>query len=210
MNSLKKFAQIKVNLGKTWRVSLQILTLISLINIGVVIWHPELLIKTYQSISILRGLSLSAQYEKVDIIFKDIIKAVPMELRSQLKLIIVESDISNAYAEANGTVTIYTQLIKETNNDDGQIAAILGHEIAHIILKHHYESALGDVEKEYYADLMGLTLAFKAGHNGCNVVSFWMNRSEKYGDVVETSSHPTNTSRALYINEICKHMVWTK
>lgn len=197
---------VKEKFKRGCKLSVQILTLISLLNLGLVIYQPSLLIDTYEVLMELKGDSLNFDRRPIRQVFRDLQQALPVDISSQLRLIIVESPISNAYASADGTITIYTGIVEEMNWDSGQLAAVLGHEIAHVVLKHHYNGLQSSIEKEYYADLLGITLAIKAGYKGCNIVKFWVRRVNKQGDVLNTTTHPNSVTRAVYLDQFCQNV----
>ncbi|HSH09626.1 MAG TPA: M48 family metallopeptidase [Oceanipulchritudo sp.] len=49
--------------------------------------------------------------------------------------ILFEDDSANAFAMPGGKIAVFTGLLKHTETDD-ELAAVIGHEIAHVLLKH--------------------------------------------------------------------------
>lgn len=56
-------------------------------------------------------------------------------------LVVSRDDVINAMCLPGGKVFVYTGIIKLTGNNEGELAAIMGHEIAHALARHGAESA---------------------------------------------------------------------
>jgi predicted Zn-dependent protease len=70
-----------------------------------------------------------------------IAKSVGRELpNAQWEFVVFESDQINAFALPGGKVGVYTGLIKLADSDD-EIAAVMGHEVAHVTSRHGGERA---------------------------------------------------------------------
>lgn len=68
-----------------------------------------------------------------------IIKNVPKSAHSgDWEVVVFDSDQVNAFALPGGKIGVYTGILKVTENQD-QLAAIMGHEIAHVIERHSNE-----------------------------------------------------------------------
>jgi predicted Zn-dependent protease len=97
---------------------------------------------------------------------------------------------------SHNVVAVTIPLLKTVNNK-AQLAAIIGHEIAHIQLKH----TVGDkhlMSMEYDSDLMSVYYMRKAGYNICEAKLFWENSGEKFLDL-QPHSHPNAQTRAYYM-----------
>jgi predicted Zn-dependent protease len=127
----------------------------------------------------------------------------------------------NAFCLPGGKVAVYTGLLKVVENDD-QLAAVLGHEVAHA-LAHHASERLAreeregrgllaalrekkyDREQESEADHIGVFLMTFAGYDPREAVTFWkhMKRlSEQRGQVPEIlSDHPSDERRIEQLEE---------
>ena len=151
-------------------------------------------------------------YKKIDnaydvkTIYFNILKVMPEEQTRNLKLVIMNSDIINAYSAPNGTLIITTGIIKALNNDEDAIAFILGHEIAHYVLKHH--GAEDNPLQEVTSDQYGMFLSQAAGYDGCKVVHFWKKLLKRDGSTMDSTSHPSTSYRTYYISNICKERRW--
>lgn len=53
----------------------------------------------------------------------------------------IPSDVLNAFCLPGGKVFVYTALIDLTNGNDNELAAVMGHEIAHAVARHGAERA---------------------------------------------------------------------
>jgi hypothetical protein len=81
--------------------------------------------------------------------------------------------------------------------DKHQMAAILGHEMAHIVLGHTTSSKHSIVD-EYAADLVSVYIVEKAGYNMCSISKLW-DRIEKQYLLLRAESHPSSAARAKYM-----------
>ncbi len=110
----------------------------------------------------------------------------------------------NAFANAhNKTVTIFFGLLPYLDNDD-ELAAILGHEMAHCL--DYYDGGpfkwvdmdLNSKEYEFKADLIGIDLMAKAGYNPLAAITGakkWM--GENYWDFGVFTTHPKTSRRMM-------------
>ncbi len=75
----------------------------------------------------------------IQCIAKPIIQAVgPVQGVSQWEVVVFKSDDVNAFALPGGKIGFYTGMLKVANTPD-QIAAIMGHEVGHVLAKHGNE-----------------------------------------------------------------------
>lgn len=139
---------------------------------------------------------------------------------STIKVILIESPIFQAYTFGGGAVVFYTGLTEQLNDD--QLAAVIGHEIAHIAANHiaeHTSRSLVNTDTgiwtphltgfyalnaEMEADQIGLVYAALAGYSPDASVTFWAEQSERQGiDMLNPfdDSHPTYDDRAKYLQE---------
>lgn len=100
-------------------------------------------------------------------------------LRSELRFYVIKSNSVNAFSTNQGIVFVTTGLLSQITNE-AQLAFILSHEIAHYQSKHVLETfqykqnrrnqsietlSLYSKEKEFEADLSGLSIYQKAGYS---------------------------------------------
>lgn len=71
------------------------------------------------------------------------------------EVVVFESDQVNAFALPGGKVGVYTGLLKVANNQD-QLAAVIGHELSHVLAEHGNERV-----STSFATETGLALAYK-------------------------------------------------
>lgn len=92
-------------------------------------------------------------------------------------LVVQNSDILNAWTDGTN-VTITTKMIDFLDNDD-EIATVLGHEMAHVLLKHREvmsiePTILSSVNIEAQADKMGAFITLRAGYDICKGRQMWV------------------------------------
>lgn len=142
------------------------------------------------------------QEQRVRAIYAKIVGASGEENMAP-KLTIADEPIVNAYATQTGIV-IYTGIIKATNSDD-EIALILGHELAHVMLGHVFIDeqvpwyATGRMESQ--ADKMGAYYMMRAGFDICKGRLFWL-RAAKEGNYLY-GDHPDYAYRFSQLNINC-------
>ena len=129
-------------------------------------------------------------------------------------LILIDDSEFNA-AVSGGTVLFINRGAMAMHSDD-EIAAIMGHEIAHVALNHVFEnishletaSIIGSqsVKREWFqtafghnheieADYYGLLYAALAGYNPYAAPELWNKKLHEYGDGGFMRSHPANSER---------------
>ncbi len=80
---------------------------------------------------------------------------------------VVDSDDIDAFAAPGGYVFITRGLFLRLNNES-ELAGVLGHEISHVVLKHHLKA----LQKAATASLAGQVASYKMASNGENSMVF--------------------------------------
>ena len=77
----------------------------------------------------------------VQSVFKRLIDALPPKYRNQYRwrVHILDRKEVNAFALPSGDIFVFKGLLDFINNDEGELATVLSHEIAHVILRHSAE-----------------------------------------------------------------------
>ncbi len=137
------------------------------------------------------------------------------EYRFEWEFNVLEEKQVNAFCLPGGKVVVFTGLLHVTANDD-QLAAVLGHEVAHA-LAHHASERLArqdregggllaalrekkyDREQESEADHIGVFLMTFAGYDPRQAVAFWQHMKQ-LGDQQRRppeilSDHPSDEKR---------------
>lgn len=85
------------------------------------------------------------EYARLDAIAKRIIKQTSVYRADALswawQLALIDRDVVNAFVMPNGKITFYTGIIRKLKLTDDEIAAIMGHEVAHALREHSREKA---------------------------------------------------------------------
>ncbi|GAB1595024.1 M48 family metallopeptidase [Lysobacter claricitrinus] len=81
-----------------------------------------------------------------------------------------QKDEPNAFALPGGKVGVYTGIFKVAQNQD-QLAAVIGHEIGHVIARHHDERITRQMEAQTVVGLAGAIVGAKYGSTAANAVS---------------------------------------
>jgi len=88
---------------------------------------------------------------------------------------VIDTDIINAWT--NGTdITFTTGILKFLNGNEDEIATVLGHEMAHVMLHHmlNTDPTLMTIDKEGQADKMGAFFTLRAGYDICEGRKFYL------------------------------------
>ncbi len=143
------------------------------------------------------------------------------DYRFEWEFNVLEDKHVNAFCLPGGKVAVFTGLLHVVANDD-QLAAVLGHEVAHA-LAHHASERLArqeheggglwtalrekkyDREQEAEADHIGVFLMTFAGYDPREAVAFWQHMkriSDQQGRVPEIlSDHPSDEHRIRELEE---------
>ncbi|MFV0680454.1 M48 family metallopeptidase [Ottowia sp.] len=88
-------------------------------------------------------LTSGAEWQRVNAIMQRLIPQVaafrPDAGRWPWQLVLIDEDTVNAHVMAGGKITFYTGLVRQLKLSDDEIAAVMGHEIAHALREHTRE-----------------------------------------------------------------------
>lgn len=116
---------------------------------------------------------------------------------------VVPDKIPQAYIKIFQDHIVITTGMLDKLKSEGEVAAVIGHEIGHALLMYMLDPSYG-AENEAKADIIGVHLSTLAGYKGCEVSNYWRREFHRIGDV-PSESHPVASSRAEATS--CKH-VW--
>lgn len=127
-------------------------------------------------------------------IYSNLLKHTGLTNNAFLPLQVIKSNQINAYTDGN-VVAIYTGMLDFVQSKD-EIAAVLGHEIGHVMLEHVYSPLLfASSILEGNADKYGAYLMLRAGYDVCKAKDLWERLRNASGDFEFTSSHPNYSYR---------------
>jgi Zn-dependent protease with chaperone function len=120
----------------------------------------------------------------------------------------IQLDLSNMLsAEADDrTVTVSIGLAEFADNSE--LAFVLGHELAHVILRHREQrlkagsawTNAGQIAAERAADGLGLRLMARAGYSPAAAADFWTHLAQAHPEASSADSgHPSATDRAAAV-----------
>ena len=127
------------------------------------------------------------------------------ESQDALPLVIVNEPIINAYTDGK-EVVVYRGIIDYAKTPD-EIALILGHEVAHDMLRHVYfdefhKTELETTIAEANADKMGAFYMMRSGYNICTARNIWKRIEKDFGDY-QGLNHPSPSYRYSQLNIGC-------
>ena len=105
-----------------------------------------------------------AEWNRVNTVMQRLVPHVatfrPDAARWPWQLVLIDEDTVNAHVMAGGKITFYTGIIRKLRLTDDEIAAIMGHEMAHALREHTREkisqSAAGDMAIAIGGALLGV------------------------------------------------------
>ena len=127
----------------------------------------------------------------------------------------------NAFCMAGGKVLVGSAFVRQLALDDGELAMLLGHEIAHALAGHRREAAPSSFEgdlsqrirqseiafaQESEADEIGMGLAHRAGWPSASLVSFYEKLAAAEGAGAFNSTHPAAAQRLAMARTIAARL----
>jgi predicted Zn-dependent protease len=135
----------------------------------------------------------------------------------------VTSDVSmGTFCMAGGKILVEGESVRQMRLDDGELAMLLGHEMAHALAGHRRAAPAADfnmdaagelrevqiaVGQENEADEIGMDLAWRAGWPASSLVSFFDKLAVEEGAGAFNSTHASAASRASRAREIAAAFV---
>ncbi len=94
--------------------------------------------------------------ELVNEVFNRLLRALPQKYRNayKWKVYVIDKKEVNAFALPNGNIFVYTGLLDFVNDDPDELAAVLGHEMAHVILRHGAEKVSSAILAQLGGELL--------------------------------------------------------
>lgn len=149
---------------------------------------------------------------RVQRVFARLVSAVPPEQRDRAWEAHVTSDPSTAaFSIAGGKLLVGAPYVERLRLDDGELAMLLAHEMAHSIAGHTRRRASTDfggdpaeevrdaqiaMGQEMEADDVGIALALRAGYKAQDLMGFFDKLAMAEPAGTFSSSHPTAAARA--------------
>jgi len=104
-----------------------------------------------------RLITSGPEYDRLRMIGEKLIRQTPV-FRDDTKqwkwhLTLIDAPILNATCAPGGKITFYTGLIRQLSLDNNEIAAIMGHEIAHALREHGREKVSEAVAQKLISDI---------------------------------------------------------
>lgn len=134
----------------------------------------------------------------------------------------VTSDASmGAFCMAGGKILVGGELVRRLGLSDGELAMLLGHEMAHAVAGHRREAARAEMEsdpaeeirqaeiavmQESEADQIGMRLAYRAGWPAASLVSFYEKLAAQESAGTFNSSHPSAVSRVAWARAMAREL----
>ncbi len=136
--------------------------------------------------------SKEARNERIRSMYTEIQKQTGQR-ELNVPLVIVSESTINAYTD--GTAVYLLQGLIDQATDD-ELALVIGHEIAHVTLRHTsvYSVGLDTRIAELQADKMGSIYMMKAGYDICAGRNMMRKFTQLYGDSA-LQDHPSNSYR---------------
>lgn len=99
----------------------------------------------------------------------------PEALNWQWEVNLVDINQPNAYCLPGGKIIVYMGLVTQLRATDGELAAVIGHEIAHVLRDHAAERISVAQRNQAIAGLGAALLNAKTGYNFSNIASLGTN-----------------------------------
>ncbi len=179
--------------------------------------HDSIVIATYG-----KPVYGTEQAKKIQEIAKVLNKAAGLSGSSIIKFKLIQNEEINAFAYINDSIYVHTGLFKSVGNSIDQLAFVLAHELAHVLMKH---PAKGDEflqknpnateeqyfklsrEMEFEADKYAVLYTMRAGYSPLGGIE-WFNymTNQGYEYTPHTMSYVTHPNFTARVVEVFKHI----
>ncbi|MGB0732883.1 MAG: M48 family metallopeptidase [Pontibacterium sp.] len=162
-------------------------------------------------------------YQRLTRIFHRV-HAVSHLREEQWQVVLLKRDSFNAFTTGGTYVVVHSELMNQLSNDD-ELAAVIGHEIAHVTANHVFErqahaqvsavagstasrtslyQAAFTHESEIEADQIGILYSALAGYDPMAASRIWERQFKKQGNAraLFAHDHPVNAERAAQTKRI--------
>lgn len=179
--------------------------------------HDSIVIATYG-----KPVYGTEQYKKIQEVAKVLNKAAGLSGNSAIHFKLIQNEEINAFAYINDSIYVHTGLFKSVGNSIDQLAFVLAHELAHVMMKH---PAKGDEflqknpnateeqflklsrDMEFEADKYAVLYTMRAGYSplgGIEWFNYMTNQGYEYTPhTMNYVTHPNFTARVV---EVFKHI----
>jgi predicted Zn-dependent protease len=121
---------------------------------------------------------------------------------SQWEVVVFESDQANAFALPGYKIGVYTGLLKYAKNQD-QLAAVMGHEVAHVIAKHGNERVSNQIATKAGLDIAAVLLGGEQGGSN-ELILAGLGLGAQYGIVLPFSRSHESEADLIGLELIAK------
>jgi len=169
----------------------------------------------------------AAQYERLVRIFDRVHQVSHLRDERWVPLLI-DRDSFNAFTTGGTYIVVHSELMKQLSNDD-ELAAVIGHEIAHTVANHIGESqghrlasqlsgsksagskgyqAAFTHENEREADRIGILYSALAGYDPGAASAIWQRQYQQEGNArtLFAHDHPVNAERAAETRSVAEQV----
>lgn len=139
--------------------------------------------------------------------------AVPFCPAADCRLPVVLEDGQGLNAHADSRRIRISRAMIDLATDDSELALVLGHELAHVVLGHTRRDIFDRVnsafhagierDDERHADYVGLYLVARAGYNVRRAVTLWRRMGAvQPGIIIGSNTHPGTAERYVALRQI--------
>lgn len=149
---------------------------------------------------------------------KKLAKAIPAENQIpefvyKFRVVNVKGDQTFTYG--GGYIYVFRESIQITSKNEGELAGIIAHEIAHCVLRHVTQTGADDEQNranELEADALAVKILVNAGYNPEDFANFFTRLARDFNrkGYVSGPTHPSLWKRAKQVRAIANTLVINK